>query len=118
MFFHTPIAIVALCSVLLSVHALPHLRRQSNGTIDLCILGCMSQFASSDGCDDFSNLECICENAAFLQDVVLCTQKSCASTDITEVLSVYIDECGLPGQSTFPWYCSEIYLRILILNPY
>ncbi|KAH9888579.1 hypothetical protein C8Q73DRAFT_190526 [Cubamyces lactineus] len=98
MFFVTHLAAATLSgTLLLSANALPHLRRQSNGTISTCILDCMSQNDSSDGCEDFTDLQCICENAAFLQDVVLCTQKSCDSTDITEVLSVYIGECGLPA---------------------
>ncbi|KAI0325694.1 hypothetical protein GY45DRAFT_207689 [Cubamyces sp. BRFM 1775] len=98
MFIHTRFATATLASILLlSVGALPHLRRQSNGTIPSCITDCMSQNDSRDWCDDFSDLECICVNAAFLQDVVLCTQRSCDSMDITEVLSVYINECGLPA---------------------
>ncbi|KAI9066879.1 hypothetical protein FKP32DRAFT_1564914, partial [Trametes sanguinea] len=87
-----------ILTFLLAVAAKP----LSRDNVSQCVINCAVKTGFSDGCVDFTELQCICTNGIFLQGTLACIQKECTPADVEEALSLYSDECGSSGESTRP----------------
>ncbi|OSC97023.1 hypothetical protein PYCCODRAFT_1201742 [Trametes coccinea BRFM310] len=66
----------------------------SRDDVSQCSINCVVNTGFSDGCVDFTDLQCICTNGVFLQGTLACIQQECTPADVAEALSLYSDECG------------------------
>ncbi|EKM48915.1 uncharacterized protein PHACADRAFT_154844 [Phanerochaete carnosa HHB-10118-sp] len=62
-------------------------------TFDACTTSCLTNSASSNGCD-LTNTTCLCTNSNFQQATVECLQANCSSTDLAAVLAAQSVECN------------------------
>ncbi|KAI0666996.1 hypothetical protein C8Q78DRAFT_934769, partial [Trametes maxima] len=69
-------------------------RTASRDNISECIINCVVQSGFSDGCTDFTNLQCICTNVAFLQSALSCVQSDCSTEDVQNTFTLFAAECG------------------------
>ncbi|EIW53847.1 uncharacterized protein TRAVEDRAFT_51589 [Trametes versicolor FP-101664 SS1] len=70
--------------------------------VSQCAINCIVQSGFSEGCTDFTNLQCICTNGLFLQAALACVQDQCSADDVQTAFQLYKDECGASADGTAP----------------
>ncbi|PAV20151.1 ectomycorrhiza-regulated CFEM domain-containing [Pyrrhoderma noxium] len=69
------------------------------GSIDACILTCVTQAASSAGCSSFQDLQCVCTNTDFQSAAQQCLQSSCTAADLNTALGLQQSQCAAVSAS-------------------
>ncbi|KAI0324807.1 hypothetical protein GY45DRAFT_1262141 [Cubamyces sp. BRFM 1775] len=66
----------------------------STGNLDTCILTCISQAASANGCSSVQDINCLCTNTKFQTDAASCLQSNCTAADVQTALGLQQAECA------------------------
>ncbi|KAH9833409.1 uncharacterized protein C8Q71DRAFT_773249 [Rhodofomes roseus] len=87
---------VSVISLLIVASAAYHAVAQSASGLpaDTCIVQCLSQSASSVGCDTYADLVCICQASSYQKTVTSCLQSKCTSGETNLAQAWYQDSCA------------------------
>ncbi|KAI0742004.1 hypothetical protein C8Q80DRAFT_1274334 [Daedaleopsis nitida] len=69
--------------------------------ISACIVTCITEAATANGCTGLTDVTCFCTNTQFQSQTLACLQKSCTADDLTTVAALQKAQCGsASGNST------------------
>ncbi|KAL5586874.1 hypothetical protein FOBRF1_016744 [Fusarium oxysporum] len=83
-------------AVLISAPAL------AQDSISPCVLGCITDAASSAGCMGFTDLDCVCANTDFQTVAATCLQAKCTADEQAAALSLQKKMCASAGATNGP----------------
>ncbi|KAI0737225.1 hypothetical protein C8Q80DRAFT_1067975, partial [Daedaleopsis nitida] len=66
----------------------------STAGLSSCLIGCVTQAASSSGCSSYTDFACICSSDQFLQQARSCLESSCSDQDVQTAEKLQQAECG------------------------
>ncbi|TBU23019.1 hypothetical protein BD311DRAFT_674828 [Dichomitus squalens] len=72
----------------------------STNGISPCILTCIEQAASANGCSSALDVSCLCSNTQFQQSALSCLESSCSSSDVQAAQALQSAECGAGDSAT------------------
>ncbi|EXA32448.1 hypothetical protein FOVG_16284 [Fusarium oxysporum f. sp. pisi HDV247] len=90
---------VSYCFFVAVLISAPTLAQDS---ISPCVLGCVTDAASSAGCTSFIDLDCVCANIDFQTTAATCLQEKCTADEQTAALSVQKQMCASAGATNGP----------------
>ncbi|KAI0762955.1 hypothetical protein C8Q74DRAFT_189878 [Fomes fomentarius] len=62
--------------------------------ITQCILGCISQASSANGCSGITDVTCLCTNQQFQQTATSCLESSCSQQEIQAAQQLQQQQCA------------------------
>ncbi|KAM5510098.1 integral membrane protein [Fusarium oxysporum f. sp. phaseoli] len=90
---------VSYCFFVAVLISAPTLAQDS---ISPCVLGCVTDAASSAGCTSFIDLDCVCANIDFQTTAATCLQEKCTADEQIAALSVQKQMCASAGATNGP----------------
>ncbi|KAI0712840.1 hypothetical protein C8T65DRAFT_574463 [Cerioporus squamosus] len=72
----------------------------STAGISPCILTCLTQAASTNGCQGITDLTCLCTNTQFQSDARSCLESSCSADEVSTAEALQSQECGAGDSAT------------------
>ncbi|KAI0666985.1 hypothetical protein C8Q78DRAFT_942322, partial [Trametes maxima] len=66
----------------------------STAGISACIIGCITQSATANGCSGLADINCFCTSPAFQAATLSCLQSTCTSAEVQAAEALQQSECA------------------------